>query len=229
MVDFNGKAFCFTGSMSSMKRAEAEQSVRARGGMTSNHVNAQLDYLVIGSIPSPQWKFGKYGSKIAAATELRSQGRGPQVISEDEYLTALAETPPTNSGEITAKIVVVTFKFTGDPSQDDWTPMDATLKHLRDDHGCHVSLTSFPIAMAIDIFGEQLTPLDMGLRVHCRIVRVMDVNEPAEPWANAVQADFSRVPWLRDQKLSWFERSEGTAGFIRLIRALPSNLDIPVY
>jgi DNA ligase (NAD+) len=57
---FEGQAFCFTGELADLKRTQAEREVRSRGGLTTNSVTSHLDYLVIGSIPSPGWSYGNY-------------------------------------------------------------------------------------------------------------------------------------------------------------------------
>jgi DNA ligase (NAD+) len=42
----SGKSFCFTGELSSMKRAEAEAAVKALGGTAKTSVTKGLSYLV---------------------------------------------------------------------------------------------------------------------------------------------------------------------------------------
>ena len=44
-----GKSFCFTGTLNSMKRSEAEELVREAGGNAKNSVTKDLDYLVTNS------------------------------------------------------------------------------------------------------------------------------------------------------------------------------------
>ena len=69
-LEFDGKVFCFTGTLLQLKRTQAERETRARGGVAVSDVNDRLDYLVVGSKASLGWKFGNYGTKIAAAREL---------------------------------------------------------------------------------------------------------------------------------------------------------------
>ena len=49
-----------SGKMVELKRTQEEKEVRMRGGNSIDSITPQLDYLVIGSIPSPSWKNGDY-------------------------------------------------------------------------------------------------------------------------------------------------------------------------
>lgn len=76
----SGKSFCFTGSLNTMKRSEAEERVRALGGSAKSSVTKDLDYLVTNDPESGS-------SKNKKAREL-----GVAIITEEEFvrLTALA-------------------------------------------------------------------------------------------------------------------------------------------
>lgn len=65
-----GKSFVITGSLSTMTREEAEQTIRNLGGRASNSISASTSYLVVGDKP---------GSKLAKAEKL-----GVKVISEND-------------------------------------------------------------------------------------------------------------------------------------------------
>lgn len=73
----SGKSFCFTGSLSSMKRPEAEERVRALGGSAKNSVTKELDYLVTNDPESGS-------SKNQKAREL-----GVAIITEEQFLGLL--------------------------------------------------------------------------------------------------------------------------------------------
>jgi DNA ligase (NAD+) len=66
-----GKAFVFTGTLSSMTRQEAEREVTARGGRAASSVSKATDFVVAGEDP---------GSKAERAREL-----GVTVLSEEEF------------------------------------------------------------------------------------------------------------------------------------------------
>ena len=83
---FEGKTFCFTGRMAELSRSQSEKEVRSRAGLTQKTINNQLDYLVIGSIPSTGWKHGNYGRKIEKAQELIGQNLKLKLVSEDDFI-----------------------------------------------------------------------------------------------------------------------------------------------
>jgi len=70
-----GKTFVITGSLASMKRAEAKELVIRNGGRVASSISRSTDYLVRGESP---------GSKLRRAAEL-----GILVLNEDEFLKLL--------------------------------------------------------------------------------------------------------------------------------------------
>ena len=70
-----GKTFVLTGSLSTMKRAEAKETITARGGRVGSSVSTSSDYLVAGEAP---------GSKLQKAKEL-----GIPVLNEKQFLELL--------------------------------------------------------------------------------------------------------------------------------------------
>jgi len=60
-ADLSGKRFVITGTLASFSRREAEEAIRARGGIVTSAVSSQTDYLVAGEKP---------GSKLDKAREL---------------------------------------------------------------------------------------------------------------------------------------------------------------
>jgi len=69
---FAGKIFVFTGTLIRLKRDEAEEMVKQRGGRASGSVSKQTSYVVAGE---------SAGSKLAKAQEL-----GVPVLTEDEFI-----------------------------------------------------------------------------------------------------------------------------------------------
>ena len=94
---FNGQSFVFTGTLTTMKRADAQKQVKALGGVAASGVSASLSYLVIGDA-------GKAGSKLSKANSL-----GVPVISESEFMTLVenakqpAEAPKAESADAESK------------------------------------------------------------------------------------------------------------------------------
>jgi DNA ligase (NAD+) len=72
-----GMEFVITGTLQSLKRAEAEEKVKALGGEVGSSVTRQTTHLVIGAEP---------GSKLAKAQEL-----GAKVLTEEEFLKLIGE------------------------------------------------------------------------------------------------------------------------------------------
>lgn len=70
---FSGKTFLFTGTLSKLKRADAEAMVEAQGGTILGGVSSKLNYLVVGE---------DAGSKLEKAKKLGTVS----VVSEDEFL-----------------------------------------------------------------------------------------------------------------------------------------------
>jgi len=76
-LSLQGKSFCFTGELRSLKRKDAEAMVQARGGTIKSSVTKGLDYLVTNTPDSGS-------SKNKKAQEL-----GTAVITEDAFLRLL--------------------------------------------------------------------------------------------------------------------------------------------
>ena len=72
---FAGKQFVFTGRLSALKRTEATERVKQRGGTASSTVNAKTDFVVAGTRP---------GSKLEKARQL-----GVKVLTEADFLKML--------------------------------------------------------------------------------------------------------------------------------------------
>ena len=71
---FNNVSFLFTGTLSIMKRAEAESKVISLGGNIASGVSKSLNYLVVGDQ-------GKPGSKLDKAKSLNVN-----IISESQFI-----------------------------------------------------------------------------------------------------------------------------------------------
>jgi DNA ligase (NAD+) len=71
--NLEGLSFLFTGTMTQLKRSEAEERVEAQGGTIASSVSSKLNYLVVGE---------DAGSKLEKAKKITSV----KIISEDEFL-----------------------------------------------------------------------------------------------------------------------------------------------
>jgi DNA ligase (NAD+) len=78
-----GRSFCFTGELSSMKRTEAAQKVKALGGTTKSTVVKDLSFLVTNDPTS------------GSAKNKKAQGWGIPLITEEQFLAMLTDPPLT--------------------------------------------------------------------------------------------------------------------------------------
>ena len=218
-VTFLDKSFCFTGKMSELLRKDAEREVRARGGLTQSSVNKDLDYLVVGDIPNPTWAYGDYGSKIAKAMDFKAQGkRKPRTVSESDFLEDLASTSPTNSGAIDTKVIICTYHVTVDePSA---FGLDALADELSGIEDCAVKIKAFP-AGAMIIFAEDgVTEGTDGWDLRVRVTKVAGLAYVTQPLVDAV-AHVLGGRFGDAGHLSWTEKAEGSADFVRYLREIP--------
>jgi hypothetical protein len=85
-----GSVFVFTGKFGFGTRDACLKAVITRGGRTADRgVSREVDFLVIGTKGSPDWKRGTYGNKIESALLLRRQHGSPAIISEEHWLSIL--------------------------------------------------------------------------------------------------------------------------------------------
>ncbi|HVS96418.1 MAG TPA: NAD-dependent DNA ligase LigA [Puia sp.] len=75
--NLNGQTFLFTGTLSRLKRSEAEEAVEAGGGKILSGVSSKLNFLVVGE---------DAGSKLEKAKKIASI----QILTEDEFIKLLA-------------------------------------------------------------------------------------------------------------------------------------------
>lgn len=221
---FVGSSFCFTGTMSGMKRTQAEREVRARGGLTCDVVNEQLSYLVVGDIPSPGWKHGDYGRKIEKAREISLREGSLKLVSEGTFMEGLAAHPPTGSGAIDEKVMVCNYKFlTAAIELVDVSALERWLMMLQGDQAV-VSVRGHYAAAYAELYGGEAQDLPTtALIVECRIVKQMPLHEAAGSYIEKIERGFEAIRGV-DGRLKWFERAEGSADYIRLLRELPQNV-----
>ena len=84
-----GKAICFTGSLQSMLRRQAQERVVDVGGTFKNNVSRGLDFLVIGDDDYVRFVDGWQTDKLKKAMELRSEGYGIEILAEQHLLEML--------------------------------------------------------------------------------------------------------------------------------------------
>jgi len=86
VVIYDGASFCFTGSFVSGTRNAIEQRAQERGASVKNDVSKSVDYLVIGTLASRDWKFTSHGRKIEKALKLKKAGHPIMIITERTWI-----------------------------------------------------------------------------------------------------------------------------------------------
>lgn len=87
-VVFEKHSFCFTGSSKRETRENIEAMIQDLGGIFSESLDKDVDYLVIGAGGSPCWTFACYGRKVEQAIEWQKKGSRIQIIQEDSFWEA---------------------------------------------------------------------------------------------------------------------------------------------
>lgn len=89
--NIEGKKFCLTGVFSAGKRSLVEEKIIGAEGMISDGVTKSLDYLVIGTLSSRDWRFSSHGRKIEKAVSYRDEKGWPlKIISEEMLFSTLS-------------------------------------------------------------------------------------------------------------------------------------------
>jgi DNA polymerase-3 subunit epsilon len=83
--DFYGRKVVFTGTLLSMPRREAMQKVVNAGGMVSDTLTEDTDFLVVGVQDYSKFD-GRESSKTKKAKMLISKGRKIQIIDEKDFI-----------------------------------------------------------------------------------------------------------------------------------------------
>jgi NAD-dependent DNA ligase len=81
-VQFNGMTFCLTGDFVYGPRDRCSARIEKEGGEISQSVTKKLHYLVVGSLGSPEWKHGSFGTKIERAMKYKDSGHGISIVRE---------------------------------------------------------------------------------------------------------------------------------------------------
>lgn len=90
-VKMDGASICLTGEFIYGTRAACERLALRAGAMPSDSVSRRVDYLIIGTLVSPNWAHSSFGRKIQRAAELQESGHPIEIISERRWLDALQD------------------------------------------------------------------------------------------------------------------------------------------
>lgn len=225
-ISFEDKTFCFTGTMSELKRTMAEREVRSRNGLSQKVINTNLDYLVIGSISSPAWKFGKYGNKINKARNLISEGAKTKLVSEVSFMKALETVVPTDAGEIDEKILICRFKALVSNGEFDIVGLEEFLKLLAETKDSHITATIEEPYIYQDLYEEySKEDIENLLLFQCRLVKHFPLDVNTQDFVDAFAKGFESLEGV-DGDLSSSEKIEGSASFAKLFKEIPQNTSL---
>lgn len=220
-IEFENKSFCFTGGLAELKRTQAEREVRARNGFSQKVINKELDYLVLGSIPSVGWKHGDYGNKIVKAKELIGQKSKLKIVSEKDFMEGLENIAPIDSGEIDEKLVIIRYKALCENGNLDIDGLEEYLGLVHETSNSHVSASVEEPYIYQDLYNEfSEEEIDNLLFFQCRIVKHLDLEANSQEFVDTIAKGFESIKGL-DGNLTWSEKKEGTASFAKLLLDIP--------
>jgi len=92
VIIFAGRSFCVTGASARAKRREIQQQIADLGGMISDGIRQDLNYLVYCDAGQKCWAYACYGRKVERVMENRKAGVATTlIIAEADYWDALAD------------------------------------------------------------------------------------------------------------------------------------------
>lgn len=225
-IDFKNKTFCFTGTLSELKRTMAEREVRSRNGLSQKVINTNLDYLVVGSVPSPAWKFGKYGNKINKARTLIKEGAKTEIISEASFMKALESIAPTDAGEIDEKILICRYTALVANGEFDIVGLEEFLKVLSETNNSHVTASIEEPFIYQDLYNEYSEEdIDNLLLIQCRLVKHFALNADTQGFVDAIAKGFEALDGV-DGDLTYSEKIEGSASYAKLFKEIPQTTSL---
>jgi DNA polymerase-3 subunit epsilon len=83
---FYGRTVCFTGTLHSMVRVDAQRMVLEIGGNVSKGVTKETNYLVVGEQDYKQYGAGFKSSKMKKAEKYLLNGQEIELITENQFL-----------------------------------------------------------------------------------------------------------------------------------------------
>ena len=84
------RSFCFTGLFLFGTREACEKAVSDRGGVPLPRIVKKLNYLVIGTVASPDWVNSSHGRKIEKAVDYNGHGAAVSIVAERSWVAALS-------------------------------------------------------------------------------------------------------------------------------------------
>lgn len=88
-IEHGGSMFCVTGRFLVGCRDAVKGRLEERGARVHPRITKEVDYLLLGSMASRDWKHSSFGRKIEAAVSLRDAGHPIAIISEAHWCAHL--------------------------------------------------------------------------------------------------------------------------------------------
>lgn len=88
-IEFDNRAFCFTGESRKVKRKDFAEIVQKYNGIFHKNVRMDTNYLVVGDAGNPCWAFSCYGRKVEKAMQLRKKGKDILIVHEVDFWDAI--------------------------------------------------------------------------------------------------------------------------------------------
>ncbi len=85
-LNHENSVFCFTGTFVTGTRSVVQNTAKSKGAIIKKDVTKNVDYLVIGTLASRDWRFTSHGRKIEKALTLKNSGRPIIIINERTWL-----------------------------------------------------------------------------------------------------------------------------------------------
>ncbi len=85
----NKKTFCLSGEFKHGNKEELIKLLEKEGAIAKTSVSGKVDYLFVGDLGSPAWKYGNIGGKIVKAQKLQDNGGKIKIISEKNLFEKL--------------------------------------------------------------------------------------------------------------------------------------------
>lgn len=85
-LNLEGATVCLTGEFLHGKRAVCAEEIRQLGATVVDSITQKLDYLIIGTMSSKDWRYKAHGRKIEKAVSYRDEKGVPlKIISEEQW------------------------------------------------------------------------------------------------------------------------------------------------
>lgn len=82
--DLSGCNICLSGNFRKGQKETVKNALIERGAEVFDRLTLKIDYLLVGSIPDPQWSNGSYGTKVKKAMEMMKKGHPIRILAEEE-------------------------------------------------------------------------------------------------------------------------------------------------